>query len=176
MINVNPLKVSSIVKAKKELERYKQMLQNFPENYTKALTEFFIETLQVEHPKMTKYWTWDIRATDKGYEGVVIFDGIVQFVEFGTGLIGLMSNGGVNPEWFEKLPPPYNTGYASRAGMAGHYTDHIGRDFWVYEKDGRFYSTYGQAANPFIYRSVQELLAQRKLIAQLILEGMENGI
>lgn len=172
-INVNPLNSKSINKAIAELEEYKSMLKNFPQMYTQALTEFFIETLAVEHPKMTKYWIWDFRENDGKAEGVVIFDGIVQFVEFGTGLIGEMLHDGINPEWLSRLPSPYNVGYQSKKGEAGHYMDKQGRDYWVYQKDGRFWSTYGQKANPFIYRSVEQLLEKRREIGQIILEGMK---
>ena len=172
-IHVNPLRVSSIYKAQKELEAYRDMLKKFPEDYTKALTEFLVETLHEEAPKMDKYFIWDIRDLGDKYEGVIIFDGVVQFVEFGTGLIGEQNHGGINTEWLEKLPPPYNEGYQSRAGQVGHRTDEDGNDYWVYEKDGRFWSTYGQKANPFIYRSVERLIEARKEIAQLVLEGMK---
>ncbi len=171
-INVNPLRVSSITNAIQQLKDYQAMLQNFPEMYTKALVEFLIETLHEEAPKMDKYFIWDIRDTDKGSEGVIIFDGIVQFVEFGTGLVGETSNDGINTEWLSKLPPPYNEGYQSRKGEIGHHIDSEGQDYWVYQKDGRYWSTYGQKANPFIYRSVQRLLDERKAIAQILLDGM----
>lgn len=174
-INVNPLRLSSINKAIKELQDYKKKLQAFPEQYTRALTEFFVETLKIEASNMTKFWVWDIRESEGKSEGVVIFDGIVQFVEFGSGLVGEMNHEGINEEWLGKLPPPYNVGYQSRAGMAGHYTDRKGQDYWVYEKEGNWYSTYGQQANPFIYRSVTELLNARKSIAENILYGGGNG-
>ena len=173
-IKVNPLKISSINKAIKDLEDYKKKLKEFPRKYTEALTEFFVETLKVEAPQMTQHWVWDLRETDSGVKGVITFDEMVQFVEFGTGLVGSQNHEGINTEWLEKLPPPYNQGYESRAGQTGHYTDKQGRDYWVYEKNGRFYSTYGQKANPFIYRSVEELLEARKAIAENILFGVRG--
>lgn len=172
IIDVNPLRTSSITAAIKQLEDYRAMLKNFPEMYTKALVEFLVETLHEEAPKMDKYFIWDIRETNSGSEGVIIFDGIVQFVEFGTGLVGENSHEGINMEWLSKLPPPYNVGYQSRKGEVGHHLDRNGEDYWVYQKDGRFWSTYGQKANPFIYRSVQRLLDERKNIAQILLDGM----
>lgn len=179
-INVNPLSLSSINKAIKELEDYKQMLKEFPSKYVRALSEFLADTLDMEAPNMTSHWILDIREGDGKTEGVFIFDGIVQFVEFGSGLVGEQNHEGINSDWLSKLPPPYNTAYQSNAGGIGHYLDKQGQDYWVYPKNGKFYSTYGQKANPFIYRSVQQLLEARANIGHNLLmlngAGLNNGI
>lgn len=168
IIKVNPLKLSSINKAIKDLEKYRKTLREFPEKYVRALSEFFAQTLSIEAPNMTSHWVMDIRETDKGVKGVFIFDGLVQFVEFGSGLVGSMNHEGINDEWLSKLPPPYNIGYESNKGGFAHYLDKQGVDYWVYPKEGRFYSTYGQKANPFIYRSVNELLEKRAEIFEQV--------
>lgn len=173
-IKVNPLSQSSIKQAIKDLEKYRQLLKEFPDKYTKALSQFLYESLRANAPYMFDHWIMDIREKENGCEGVFIFDGIVQFVEFGSGVIGESFHDGINDEWLSKLPPPYNTGYGSNAGGIGHYLDKNGVDYWVYPKNGQYYSTYGQRANPFIYTSVQELLQARKDIAKYLLNDGDN--
>ena len=171
-IKVNPLNLDSINNAIVELEAYKKMLEEFPSKYVQALSEFFYQTLREEAPNMATHWIMDIQETDGKAQGVFIFDGIVQFVEFGSGLIGSQNHEGINTEWLSHLPPPYNKGYESNKGGYAHYLDKQGNDYWVYPKNGQYYSTYGQKANPFIYRSVQELLEKRAEIAKSCMRGM----
>lgn len=174
-ITVNPLKLSSINTAIKELEKYRKMLQEFPSKYVRALSEFFSQTLNAEAPNMSHHWIMDIREGDGKVEGVFTFDGVVQFVEFGSGIVGSNNHEGINEEWLSKLPPPYNAGYESNKGGYAHYLDKNGVDYWVYPKNGQFYSTYGQRANPFIYRSVNALLEKRAEIFEQ-LKGMDIGV
>lgn len=168
-IKVNPLSSKSISNAIAELEAYKKKLIEFPPKYVRALSEYMAQTLDAEAPNLSSHWFLELRETEEKTSGVFIFDGIVQFVEFGSGLIGSNNHEGINTEWLAKLPPPYNTGYESRKGGFAHHLDKQGNDYWVYPKNGQFYSTYGQPANPFIYRSVQELLDARASIAKQVL-------
>lgn len=170
-IKVNPLNQDSINNAIDELKAYEKMLREFPAKYTRALSEYLYQTLRIQEPDMSDHWILDIREEDGKAKGVFIFDGIVQFVEFGSGLIGSQNHDGINTEWLAHLPPPYNVGYESRKGGFAHYIDRFGDDYWIYPKNGRFYSTYGQKANPFIYRSVQELLEARAKIARSCMRG-----
>lgn len=168
-IKVNPLSQSSIQNAIAELEAFKKMVEEFPSKYVTALSEFMAQTLDAEAPNLSSHWFLELRENENGTSGVFIFDGIVQFVEFGSGLVGSENHEGINTEWLAKLPPPYNVGYESRKGGFAHHLDKQGRDYWVYPKNGEFYSTYGQPANPFIYRSVEQLLSARASIARQVL-------
>ena len=178
VINVNPLSQSSIKNAIKELENYKKMLKEFPNKYTRALSEYLAELLNAEAPQMTHHWILTYEESEKKVSGVFIFDGICQFIEFGTGIVGMGANDGINDDWLSKLPPPYNQGY--NTGTYIRYKDNPEKSYWVYPKNGRFYSTQGQRANPFIWRSVQELLDSRANIAHNLLMlnsmGVDYGI
>ena len=178
VINVNPLSQSSIRKAIKELEAYKKLLKEFPNKYVRALSEYLYDTLNMEAPQMTDHWILNIEETDGKATGIFIFDGICQFVEFGTGVVGMNAHDGINDEWLSKLPPPYNQGY--NTGTYIRFKDNPEKSYWVYPKNGNFYSTKGQMANPFIWRSVQELLDARANIGHNLLMmnsmGVNNGI
>ena len=177
-IKVNPLSTKSIQNAITELENYKAMLKRFPTEYTRALSEYFAKTLGEQAPKMAQHWIFNISETEGKCTGVFIFDGICQFVEFGSGYIGMIQHEGINTEWLSKLPPPYNQGYNvgtinPRTGVSYiRNQDNPPESYWVYEKDGQHYSTQGQPADPFIYRSVQELLDARASIAKQLISGM----
>ena len=166
-INVNPLSLSSINKAIKELEAYEQMLKEFPSKYTRALSEYLNQTLGMEAPHMTNHWILDFEEFDDKVSGIFIFDGMVQFIEFGTGYIGLSLHEGINPDWLSKLPPPYNVGY--NTGTMIRNKQDPENSYWVFQKDGQYYTTHGQKADPFIYRSVQQLLDARASIARQVL-------
>lgn len=173
-IEVNPLKLSSINKAIKELKAYEKMLKEFPNKYVRALSEYLYDTLQIEGSKMYDHWILDYEESNGKVSGIFIFDGIVQFVEFGTGYSGMKNHDGVNDEWLSKLPPPYNQGY--NTGTYIRNKEKPEQSYWVYPKNGQFYSTKGQVADPFIYRSVQQLLDARASIARLIMStGVSNG-
>ena len=173
-INVNPLSLASIKKAKKELEDYKKLLQEFPSKYVHALSEYLYELLGEEAPQMSDHWILTFEEKENKATGIFIFDGICQFVEFGTGIIGEQAHDGINTDWLSKLPPPYNQGY--NTGTYIRFKDNPERSYWVYNKNGRFYTTQGQRANPFIYRSVQELLDARANIGHNLLMVMSTGV
>lgn len=172
-ITVNPLSQTSISNAVKELKAYKKMLQEFPEKFTTALVEEFKKILSTEAPNGATDLVVDTYVTVEGNvaRGVVVFDGKVQFIEFGTGVVGLRNHGGINQEWLDKLngySPDYNKGVKIVHVVEGEDND---KDFWVFQKNGQYYTTHGQPANPFIYRSVNELLEKRAEIARAVLGG-----
>ena len=177
-IIVNPLNQSSIKKAIKELQEYKKLLKEFPNKYVRALSEHLYDTLNDEAPQMFNHWILDIEETDGKATGIFIFDGICQFVEFGTGVVGMDSHDGINDEWLSKLPPPYNQGW--NTGTAIRNKENPEMSYWIYGKNGEVWRTKGQRANPFIWRSVQELLDARANIARNLLmlnkAGINNGI
>ena len=168
-IKVNPLSQSSIQSAITELQEYKKRLEEFPKVYTKAMCEFFSETLAAEAPNMTTYWVLEYSESEKKATGVYKFDKTpVQFVEFGTGYIGEQNHDGINAEWLTRLPPPYTVGYNKGTGHIMNRDDPP-NSYWVYVDENGFHYTQGQPANPFIYRSFQALIEARAGIAKSLL-------
>lgn len=171
IIKVNPLRLSSIQKAIDELNAYRKLLEEFPKRYTeemiKALTQFIQEEAPMEGIALMK----SVDVVDYGdhAEGVIVFDGHVEFIEFGTGIVGLNAHEGINDEWLDSLPPPYNVGWNT-----GTYIIHTGdgRDFWRYRtEDGGWAFTSGVPANPFLCRSVERLIEAHKRIRNEVLGG-----
>lgn len=164
-IKVNPYKASSISKAIKELQDFKKVLTQFPKPYTEALAQRFDEILNEQCPAEAKgMWVYKIVDTDRGAVGIFEFNGNVEFIEFGTGIVGKEKHSGINEEWLPNLPPPY-TGYES-----GHYIDPV-THMWWYIDNGKRVGTKGQEADPFMYRSVNQLLEEAVDIAKKVLRG-----
>ena len=168
-IKVNPYRSSSIQKAIDKLKALKQVYSVAPTEFIEAITERFNEILNEQAPTdASGMWTYDYEEKDNGKTGVFHFQGEVEFIEFGTGIVGKENHDGANMEWAEKLPPPY-TGYES-----GHYINPITHE-WHYWSNGRWVTTKGREADPFIYRSVQQLLEESGEIAQRVLKEKGNG-
>ena len=165
VIQVNPYRASSIQKAIDDLKAFKEKLKTFPNEYVKAMTEEFNNILGEEAPSGANgLWVHRVQESEDGKaEGIIVFAGKVEFIEFGTGIVGEYNHAGVNEEWFDRLPPPYNKGYDT-----GYWIDEITHE-WSYYEGGKWHRTKGQVANPFIYRSVQRLLEEKARIAKQIL-------
>lgn len=163
-INVNPLKTSSIDEAIKKLKAIKNAYNELSSAYIDALCERFNEILNEQAPEEAK-GKWEYRAEDSenGKMGVFHFQGDVEFIEFGTGIVGKENHDGANMEWAEKLPPPY-TGYES-----GHFINPITHE-WRFWKNGKWIVTTGREADPFIYRSVQQLLEESPEIIRKVMK------
>lgn len=171
-IKVNPLRVSSINKAIIELGAYKKLLIEFPKLYVDAMMEALQQFLQEEAPSSALGLMRNIYVTDLGdkAEGVVVFDGHVEFIEFGTGIIGLNLHYGINDEWLNALPSPYNIGWNTGTYIV-HNTE--GLDYWRYkDESGKWVITNGIPANPFMYRSVERLIGEHRRIRNEVLSGL----
>lgn len=172
-IKVNPLNRSSIRKAYADLVSYKESLEQFPKLFVTALSERFNEILNSQAPaEATGMWSFYIIRGEDSAEGVFVFDGKVEFIEFGTGVIGLNNHDGINTEWLDRLPPPYNQGYNTGPSIV-HFEDQ-NEDYWVYYDEGIRHWTQGVPADPFIYRSVKQLLEEKAKIARKVFK--ENRI
>lgn len=164
-IKINPLSRKSIDDARYMLLQYKESVKAFPELYMKALTERFEEILGEQAPPMAD-GTWSsyiIHGDDGKASGIIVFDQKVEFIEFGTGVVGKQNHGGINEEWLKRLPPPY-TEY--NAGPRIHHFQDENMDYWVYFDNGNWVVTHGIAADPFIYRSVQKLMTEHGKVAR----------
>lgn len=164
-IKVNPYSASSIDKAIDYLKRYKKAMTEFAMEYPAIVLDVLDTLLTTNAPaSVNGEWTiLDVSMNGNHAEGFVVFNGAVQFIEFGTGIIGEMNHGGINPEWLEKLPPPYNVGYNT-----GKKIIHVnkGLDYWWYHDGTKFVMTSGVPADPFIYRSVQQVLQAHKQLKE----------
>lgn len=171
-IKVNLLRTSSILKAIDELKAYKRLLEKFPKRYTDAMLKTLVEFLGEEAPISALGLMKSVYLIDNGKtaEGVVVFDGHVEFIEFGTGVIGLNLNDGINEEWLSALPPPYNI-YWNTGAYIVHNTE--GLDYWKYkDESGKWVTTNGIPANPFMYRSVERLIGAHRRIRNEVLSGI----
>lgn len=186
-ICVNPLNLKDVEKARYKLLAYKKSLAQFPDLYIKEISRAFNEILKGQAPPLAQnLWSSYTIASGGGFgsdnefgessglksTAVFVFEGRVEFIEFGTGVIGKNQHGGINTEWLDKLPPPY-TEY-NRGPQIVHFDDE-NKDYWVYFDEGRRQITHGQPANPFIYRSVKELLNQYVDIAKNVFHANNIG-
>lgn len=164
-IKVNPLDQRDIAEAITQLKMYREALAKFPILFTKELMKQFDEILQGQAPPSLN-GMWKAYAIDNGdgtARGIAEFDGRVEFVEFGTGIVGEKNHAGINEEWLNHLPPPY-TAY-NRGPTITHFED-SDMDYWVYVDETGKHVTHGVPANPFIYRSVTELMHMYGKIAK----------
>lgn len=162
---VNPLNRKTVSQTIEELKAYRESLKQFPAVYAKAMTERLTKILGYEAPaSVNGCWSSYVNIYSDGKaSGIIEFDGKVEFVEFGTGVVGKYNNGGINQEWLSKLPPPY-TEY--NAGPRIHHFEDENLDYWTYFDGTKWVSTHGMPADPFIYRSVKELMSEHVKIAK----------
>lgn len=175
IIKVNPLRQSSIQKAIDELTEYKRLLANFPKEFTERMMDAFKEYLVEEAPQSGIALMKNIEVIDYGNhaEGVVVFDGHVEFIEFGTGIIGLQLHEGINDEWLNALPPPYNNYWNTGAYIVHAKHDVWDLDYWRYrDESGKWVTTNGVPANPFMYRAVERLIGAHRRIRNEVLSGI----
>ena len=179
-ILINPLNYGSIVSALDKLEKFKSMLQNgVLSRFMYMLAQRADILLQGTAPPEAQ-GKWQITRTsktnydDNGYASssygfTIEFEGEVEFIEFGTGIVGEQNHAGINEEWRKKLPPPY-TGY-NKGPKIIHF-DNPNLDFWWYYDNG-FQKTQGQPANPFIYEAYKQLIEE---IPSLFKEAFRVGV
>ena len=164
-IKVNPFKTSSIESAITQLKAYRHGLKDLPKKLLDAYAQRLGEILAEQAPPEAQgLWTYDTQDTENGVVGIFTFKGEVEFIEFGTGIVGKEHHDGANMEWATKLPPPY-TDYES--GPKINKKTHI----WWYFDGQQVVFTKGQQANPFMYRSVQQLVDESNDIARKVIDG-----
>lgn len=172
-ITVNPYRKSSIDKAINSLRAYRQLLVDFPKNYTEAMMNALKEFIAEEAPSSALGLMKSVYVIneDNHSQGVVVFDGHVEFIEFGTGIIGLNLHEGINDEWLNNLPPPYNIYWNTGAYIVHEKHSPYDLDYWRYKgEDGRWHITNGIPANPFMYRSVEKLIEAHRRIRNEVLK------
>ena len=175
-ITVNVLNQKSIQKALGELIAYREKLKNLPDLILKAAAERLDEIIGEQAPAgMAGRWKPPEYDADSG-GWVIVLDGVAEFFEFGTGIVGRNDHSGINDEWLDNLPPPYNDDWNS--GPKIHRTPDDNYDdpdsYWIYKDDSGVHRTKGRPADPFLYRSVEQLKEEFAEIAKRV--AKENGI
>lgn len=186
-ISVNPLNMRSVETARAKLVAYKESLEQFPEVYMREVNRVLNEILKSQAPAYAQnMWSSYVivggggfggdsefgESTGIGASAIFLFDGKVEFIEFGTGIIGKNNHDGINADWLNKLPPPYT---AYNAGPQIHHFEDSNMDYWVYFDEQGMHVTQGQPADPFIYRSVTELMSQYADIARNVFNKNRIG-
>lgn len=186
-IYVNPLNLKSVDDARYKLRMYKESLAQFPEIYIKEVNKTLNEILKGQAPPLAQgMWSsYTIvggggfgidseggETSGVGASAIFLFDGKVEFIEFGTGVVGKNHHDGINTDWLDKLPPPYLE--YNRGPQIQHFADE-NMDYWVYYDESGKHVTHGQPANPFIYRSVTELRNQYADIARNVFKKNNIG-
>lgn len=95
------------------------------------------------------------------------------FVEFGTGPIGEASggNGSSLKMTYAKGPWKHEIKKGPRAGTV-YYTN-----FWIYRtEEGKFFSTRGQPARPYLYPSAMEVQKQAPRITYRVAKNFLKGV
>jgi hypothetical protein len=187
VIKVNPLSYESIATAQQELKMYKKSLNSFPKLFIEEVMKKADSILSSEAPAAAEgMWSFYTSASsystmvdDTDYDygtvvatGVIVFDGRVEFIEFGTGVKGKHEHGGINDEWLSKLPPPY-TEYNMGPSIVHHEDENL--DYWVYYDESGRHWTQGVPANPFIYRSFKELRDNLGTIGRMVFKKEQIG-
>lgn len=169
-LKVNPLSQKSIRNAIEDLRNYKEALKSFPYLFITELMKEFENILDGQSPQSVKgLWNVYVRHSDDGSaRGIVEFDGKVEFIEFGTGIVGEKNHLGINEDWLKNLPPPYT---AYNRGPMIHHFENEDLDYWVYFDETGKHITHGVKANPFIYRSVVELMEKHDKIAREVFKA-----
>lgn len=185
-IYVNPLNMKSVDDARYKLMAYKESLAEFPNLYMREVNRKLNEILDGQAPPYAKgMWSSYVQVGVGGFGGdefgeasgvgasaIFLFDGKVEFIEFGTGIVGEKNHEGINTEWLEHLPPPY---LAYNAGPMIHHFEDSNQDYWVYFDENGKHVTHGQPADPFIYRSVNEFISQYVDIARNVFHKNNIG-
>ena len=187
--NVNPLSRKSIDNTLLKLKNYKESLKSFPKAYADAIEQKLNEILDGQAPPMAKgLWSSYVVVKDGGgfggdsefgesgggvrAEAIFTFEGRVEFIEFGTGVVGKKYHDGINTDWLSKLPGPY-TEYNMGPTIV-HFADED-MDYWVYKDEQGIHRTHGIAADPFIYRSVKELMRMHAELARDVFKRNNIG-
>jgi hypothetical protein len=179
-ITVNPLSKQSIVKAIVQLKMYKKRLEAIPNEIVMRVTMELVKIAEQQAPPDAKGLVWPIIDAETG-KGALVADGQVEFIEFGTGVVGAKDHDSINEEWLTSLPPPYNIGYDTgpaiihtAQGCYWYYRSPDGDEYSdpVKSKNGDLWKTSGRPADPFLWRSVQELLTEYKEIVKAVRRGI----
>ena len=117
----------------------------------KELIEFnydkFIGSLQNDHDDHTYYTA--IMPRDGGGYDVLVTGPSVIYDEFGTGIVGYHNQ---HPKKGNHNLNGYNTG-----PKIIHHVPDSNKDYWVFYRGGKYYTSHGIPAGQFMYDSLTEM-------------------
>lgn len=168
------LSISSIENLKRELQRYRDGLEDKARLIAQRLAEKGVEIARLQITSLDAIFTGDlmrsIHSENLGKQGdswvfcVATDDESALYVEFGTGMVGKQS------PYTGTLPEGITWEY----GSGGHYvTLKDGRYGWFYPgEDGKYYFTEGMPSRQFLTNTAFEL---ENLVLETVREVFANG-
>lgn len=87
---------------------------------------------------------------DGGYD-VDVIGSEVLYDEFGTGIVGAINP---HPQKGKYNLKKYNSGETIR-----HFPDNPGRDYWIYNTNGKYHVSHGVRAGMFMYDSTTDMMS-----------------
>jgi hypothetical protein len=165
-IQVNILDPKSIDKAIKQLNKYRQEVEQKTVVLAQRLTDLGADIVRMKIVEMGAYSTGELLSGVDGYYSPTLNAGFIRvtsdhvaFVEFGTGVVG-QQNPHKNGEYLSLA----SWGYATGSKI---FTTKDGRVGWIYPTDeGGFRFTEGMQSRPFMYETVLELERQYANVAR----------
>lgn len=169
LIKVNPFSRSSIAKAKRELDEYREDLKSKTDEFVHRLAELGVEIARANITSMDAIFNGDlirslhVEKSDSGKNKVRCFvvadDNSALYVEFGTGVVGAASPfDGEMPNDFQP------NAYASGKRIIEISDGRVG---WFYPgDDGNWYFTEGMPSRPFMWQTSLELRERVEEIAR----------
>ena len=170
-ISFNPLSVSDINKAIKDLMEYKKELNEKIDIFVKKLAEKGVE---IAKDKVTSYQAIDtgelldsitLKAGDVVKNGSTYYIytdcNYASFVEFGTGVVG-------EDTYPKEFPEDVNWNYASGTCV---FTTKDGRTGWYYPTEDGYRFTEGMESRPFMTETAIMLSMQVLEVAKEVFGG-----
>ena len=165
-IKIDLNKKGSLENGIKELEAYKNRIQEKTSLLVQKLTDYGAEIVRIKIVNMGAYYSGELLSGVSGYYSPILNAGFVKvtsdhvaFVEFGTGVKG-QNNPHKNGEYLSKAAWSYASG-------AKIFTTQDGRVGWIYPTDdGGFRFTEGMESRPFMYETALELQRDLQKITQ----------
>ena len=175
-ISFNPLSVSDINKAIKDLMEYKKELNEKIDIFVKKLAEKGVE---IAKDKVTSYQAIDtgelldsitLKAGDVVKNGSIYYIytdcDYASFVEFGTGIVGAGKDDG--PTYPYEIPQGIEWNYASGPHV---FTTKDGRTGWYYPTEDGYRFTEGMESRPFMTETAILLSMQVLEVAKEVFGG-----
>ena len=162
-VNFNAGNVETVIK---ELEEYKNELNNKVKLLVQRLTDYGADIARVKIVSLGAYYSGELLSGVDGYFSPLLNAGYVKvtsdhvaFVEFGTGVKG-QNSPHKNGEYLSKAAWKYASG-------AKIFTTKDGRVGWIYPTDdGGFRFTEGMVSRPFMYETALAIRREFPKIAK----------
>lgn len=165
-IKIDLNKKGGLEKGINELEAYKKRIEEKTKLLVQKLTDYGAEIVRIKIVNMGAYYSGELLSGVSGYYSPTLNAGFVKvtsdhvaFVEFGTGVRGLVDSH-PSGELLAKAAWKYGSGgtiFATKDGIAGWYFP---------MDDGTWRFTEGMESRPFMYETALELHRDFQKITQ----------